>query len=126
MNSPKTTGVLLDVSEYSVGFRTERGLAQVVDKVSFQLERGSTLGIVGESGSGKSVLNRSLMGLISSNRQVEEGSALFDGEELVGRDRQRLLGQPHRHDLPRPHDVAQSRYAYWSSAVRAAPASTWP
>lgn len=92
MNSPKTTGVLLDVNEYSVGFRSERGLAQVVDKVSFQLERGSTLGIVGESGSGKSVLNRSLMGLISSNRQVEEGSALFDGEELVGRDRQNFWG----------------------------------
>jgi peptide/nickel transport system ATP-binding protein len=92
VNSPKTTGVLLDVNEYSVGFRSERGLAQVVDKVSFQLERGSTLGIVGESGSGKSVLNRSLMGLISSNRQVEEGSALFDGEELVGRDRQNFWG----------------------------------
>ena len=59
MNNPD---VLLDVSDYSVGFRTERGLAQVVDKVSFQIERGKTLGIVGESGSGKSVLNRSLMG----------------------------------------------------------------
>ena len=84
--------VLLDVNDYSVGFRTERGLAQVVDKVSFQLERGQTLGIVGESGSGKSVLNRSIMGLISSNRQIEEGSALFDGEELVGRDRQNFWG----------------------------------
>lgn len=93
MTESKTTGVLLDVNEYSVGFRTERGLAQVVDKVSFQLERGSTLGIVGESGSGKSVLNRSLMGLISSNRQIEEGSALFDGEQLVGRDRQDFWGK---------------------------------
>lgn len=84
--------VLLDVSGYSVGFRSERGLAQVVDDVSFQLERGKTLGIVGESGSGKSVLNRSLMGLISSNRQIESGSALFDGEQLVGRDRQNFWG----------------------------------
>ncbi|MCL4118074.1 UNVERIFIED_CONTAM: hypothetical protein GTU68_049299 [Idotea baltica] len=93
MTTPAPSGVLLDVNEYSVGFRTERGLAQVVDKVSFQLERGSTLGIVGESGSGKSVLNRSLMGLISSNRQIEEGSALFDGEQLVGRDRQDFWGK---------------------------------
>ncbi|MDG1087307.1 MAG: ATP-binding cassette domain-containing protein, partial [Acidimicrobiales bacterium] len=85
MNNPD---VLLDVSDYSVGFRTERGLAQVVDKVSFQIERGKTLGIVGESGSGKSVLNRSLMGLISSNRQIESGSAFFAGDQLVGRDRQ--------------------------------------
>ena len=87
------TGPLLDVTDYSVGFRTERGLAQVVDKVSFQLERGKTLGIVGESGSGKSVLNRSIMGLISSNKQIEEGSAVFDGEELVGRDRQDFWGK---------------------------------
>ena len=90
MNGSK---VLLDVSDYSVGFRTESGLAQVVDKVSFTLERGKTLGIVGESGSGKSVLNRSFMGLISSNRQIEEGSALFDGEQLVGRDRQDFWGK---------------------------------
>ena len=85
--------VLLDVQGYSVGFRTERGLAQVVDGVSFQLERGKTLGIVGESGSGKSVLNRSIMGLISSNRQIEEGSAVFDGKELVGQDRQDFWGK---------------------------------
>jgi len=84
--------VLLDVQDYSVGFRTERGLAQVVDNVSFRLDRGRTLGIVGESGSGKSVLNRSIMGLISSNRQIEEGSAVFDGQELVGRDRQAFWG----------------------------------
>lgn len=84
---------LLDVNNYSVGFRTERGLAQVVDKVSFQLERGQTLGIVGESGSGKSVLTRSIMGLISSNRQIEQGSAKFDGEELVARDRQDYWGK---------------------------------
>jgi len=83
---------LLKVSDYSVGFWTDRGLAQVVDRVSFELDYGSTLGIVGESGSGKSVLNRSIMGLIASNRQVEEGSALFEGEELVGRDRQDFWG----------------------------------
>lgn len=81
--------VLLDVRNYSVGFQTERGFAQVVDDVSFQLERGKTLGIVGESGSGKSVLNRSIMGLASTSRQVEDGSVRFDGAELVGTDRQR-------------------------------------
>ena len=83
---------LLEIENYSVAFRTPRGLARVVDDVSFTLEAGRTLGIVGESGSGKSVLNRSIMGLISSNRQIEEGSALFDGQQLVGRDRQPYWG----------------------------------
>ncbi len=84
---------LLEVENYSVAFRTPRGLARVVDEVSFTLERGKTLGIVGESGSGKSVLNRSIMGLISSDRQIEEGSALFDGQQLVGQDRQPYWGR---------------------------------
>ena len=92
MSPAEAHDVLLEVEGYSVAFKTPRGLARVVDDVSFSLERGHTLGIVGESGSGKSVLNRSLMGLISSNRQVESGSASFDGEQMVGRDRQPFWG----------------------------------
>ena len=88
-----TVSALLQVEQYSVGFQTERGVAQVVDDVSFELDRGKTLGIVGESGSGKSVLNRAIMGLATTSRQVEAGSVLFDGTELVGTDRQRLWGR---------------------------------
>jgi len=83
---------LLQVSDYRVGFKTERGLAKAVDGVSFQLDRGKTLGIVGESGSGKSVLNRGIMGLSTSSRQIEEGSVRFDGQEIVNQDRQALWG----------------------------------
>ncbi len=43
---------LLEVTDYTVGFKTERGLAKAVDGVTFRLGRGRTLGIVGESGSG--------------------------------------------------------------------------
>jgi peptide/nickel transport system ATP-binding protein len=84
---------LLEVTDYRVGFRTERGLARAVDGVTFTLRAGQTLGIVGESGSGKSVLNRGIMGLISSSRQIEEGSVLFDGREIVNQDRQALWGK---------------------------------
>jgi oligopeptide/dipeptide ABC transporter ATP-binding protein len=88
-----TDGPLLEVTDYHVGFRTERGLAKAVDGVTFTLDRGETLGIVGESGSGKSVLNRGIMGLVASSRQTEEGSVLFDGRELVNQDRQELWGK---------------------------------
>ena len=83
---------LLEVTDYVVGFKTERGLAKAVDGVSFRLDRGRTLGIVGESGSGKSVLNRSIMGLVVSSNQIEEGSILFDGHQIANSDRQPFWG----------------------------------
>lgn len=87
------TTPLLEVEDFNVGFRTERGLAKAVDGVSFVLNRGETLGIVGESGSGKSVLNRGIMGLIASSRVVETGSVIFDGVQLANQDRQDLWGK---------------------------------
>src|SRR5438128_4390471 len=51
-------GSLLEVDEVKTQFKTPRGLVHAVDGVSFNLERGKTIGIVGESGCGKSVLSR--------------------------------------------------------------------
>ncbi|HRI28306.1 MAG TPA: ABC transporter ATP-binding protein [Chitinophagales bacterium] len=58
------SGLLLEVNQLETHFKTEEGLVKAVDKVSFTLNRGETIGIVGESGSGKSVTALSVMGLI--------------------------------------------------------------
>ena len=58
------SNLLLEVKDLETHFKTEEGLVKAVDKVSFKLERGETIGIVGESGSGKSVTCLSVMGLI--------------------------------------------------------------
>jgi peptide/nickel transport system ATP-binding protein len=78
------TSPLLEVADLKVRFRTEDGIVKAVDGLSFSLERGRTLGIVGESGSGKSVTNLALLGLHNPARTTVEGSARFDGVELLG------------------------------------------
>ena len=74
---------LLEVEELRVSFATEEGIVQAVDGVSFTVERGEVVAIVGESGSGKSVTAMTLMGLTRSTNARFEGSARFDGQELV-------------------------------------------
>ena len=76
---------LLEVSNLRTTFRTEDGPVTAVNGLSFQLERGQTLGIVGESGSGKSVTSLSIMRLLSSNGRIESGSIFFDGEDLLAK-----------------------------------------
>ena len=56
---------------------------RAVDGVTFDLDRGKTLGIVGESGSGKTVLSRSIMGLLPKRGTIREGSVRFDGTEII-------------------------------------------
>jgi oligopeptide/dipeptide ABC transporter ATP-binding protein len=51
--------------------------------VDLDIVQGETLGLVGESGCGKSTLGRAIIQLVPATA----GSVLFDGIELIGRDR---------------------------------------
>src|SRR3954464_4446288 len=75
---------LLEVKDLKVHFKTDDGMAQAVDGISYAVDRGQALGIVGESGSGKSVSSLTVMGLtrFSGNAQIT-GSLLFEGNELL-------------------------------------------
>ena len=79
MSSP-----VLQVRDLRVTFRSEGGDVKAVRGISYELARREVLGIVGESGSGKSASALAVMGLLPETARVE-GSALLDGEELIGR-----------------------------------------
>ncbi|QQS05756.1 MAG: ABC transporter ATP-binding protein [Fibrobacterota bacterium] len=68
---------LLSVRDLSIRF----GATEVVDRLSFSIQRGETLGLVGESGCGKSVSSLSLLGLLPQAKVT--GSIRLDGQELT-------------------------------------------
>ena len=78
---------LLEIDGLESGFDTEEGLVRAVDGVSFELEKGRTLGIVGESGCGKTVTAMSIVDLLPKPAgQVLGGSIRFKDRELRGAD----------------------------------------
>jgi peptide/nickel transport system ATP-binding protein len=74
----------LEVRDLRVHFPTDDGIVKSVDGLSFQLDRGKTLGIVGESGSGKSVTSLSIMGLHKAGSADISGEILLNGQNLIG------------------------------------------
>ncbi len=74
------TAPLLDVIELSKSFQLKGGRQlQAVDRVSFSLQQGQTLGVVGESGCGKSTLGRLILRLI----EPSSGSVRFMGHDVT-------------------------------------------
>ena len=75
---------LLDVRDLNVVFqrRGERPFT-AVDKISFSVEPGQTVGLVGESGCGKSVTSLAIMGLLPKRGNKVTGEVLFEGADLL-------------------------------------------
>jgi oligopeptide/dipeptide ABC transporter ATP-binding protein len=77
---------LLEVEGLQKHFVAERSVfgrptahVRAVDGVSFQVERGKTLGLVGESGCGKSTVSRLVLRLI----EPDAGQIRFEGRDLL-------------------------------------------
>ncbi len=71
---------LIEVKNLKKYFQTPRGLLHAVDNVTFNIEKGKTIGIVGESGCGKSTLGKTLMRLHTAT----SGEVYFKGNEIAG------------------------------------------
>lgn len=74
---------VLNVKDLTMHYTTRRGPVYAVDGVTFDLQRGDSLGLVGESGCGKTSVAISLLKLLPENAEILAGEILVNGTDLV-------------------------------------------
>lgn len=79
---------VLSIRDLDICFRTSNGVVNAIRGVRLDLFKGETIAIVGESGSGKSVTVKAIMGILSSNGFINNGSIIFkytneNGEKIT-------------------------------------------
>lgn len=77
---------VLSIRDLSISFKTGNGVVNAIRGVRLDLFRGETIAIVGESGSGKSVTVKAIMGILSGNGFVNEGSIIFNYKDEKNED----------------------------------------
>ncbi|MGV3490071.1 MAG: ABC transporter ATP-binding protein [Devosia sp.] len=89
-SSPVSPEPLLTVRDLSVTFRRGSRLMKAVAGVSFDLQRGQTIGLVGESGSGKTTIGRAILQLLPHGASEVGGSVKLDKEEVTAVSKARM------------------------------------
>ncbi|SFE59615.1 peptide/nickel transport system ATP-binding protein [Sulfitobacter brevis] len=74
---------LLSVKNLSIVYEVPNLDVVAVSRASFDVPRGSIVGLVGESGCGKTTMARAFTRIISDNAKITEGSMDFDGKDLA-------------------------------------------
>ncbi|PKL18981.1 MAG: peptide ABC transporter ATP-binding protein [Spirochaetae bacterium HGW-Spirochaetae-5] len=92
--------IILKVKNFSAGFMKDGEVYSAVDRISFNLKKGETLGIVGESGCGKSVTALSIM------RLLPVPSGKYMSGEIIYNDRNLLDLSPEEMRLIRGDSIA--------------------
>jgi peptide/nickel transport system ATP-binding protein len=82
--------VLVQIRDLSVAYHTRLGTLSAVDNVSFDIYTGEILGLVGESGCGKSTMGKALMRMIAPPGEISNGKIIFDGEDIMTYDQNRM------------------------------------
>jgi peptide/nickel transport system ATP-binding protein len=81
---PAESFPLLEVSDLTLGIKTDTGWLEVTHGLNFRINQGESLGLVGESGCGKSLTAQSIMRLLPlPNIKVLSGKIIFQGINLL-------------------------------------------
>lgn len=74
---------LLEVRNLKKYFKTKEGMLHAVDDVSFNINKGETLGLVGESGCGKSTTGRAILRI----HEPTDGEVIYNNENILKYDK---------------------------------------
>lgn len=74
--------ILLSIKDLEVKFRVRGKRLTAIRGVSLDIYENESIAIVGESGSGKSVFTKTFAGMLDSNGYIDNGSILFNDEDL--------------------------------------------
>ncbi len=76
--------LLLSVKDLVVEYSSNKKTIYAVNGVSFDLERGKTLGLVGETGAGKTTIAKAIMRILPQPpAKIRAGEVILDGEDLM-------------------------------------------
>lgn len=75
--------ILLSIKDLEVKFRVRGRILTAIRGISLDIYENESIAIVGESGSGKSVFTKTFAGMLDSNGYIDNGSIIFNDEELA-------------------------------------------
>ncbi len=85
--------ILLNIDNLNVIYKTDNGIVNAVNGITFSLEKGKTLGIVGETGAGKTTTALSILRLLPEKvGEIKSGSIEFEGDNLIALSEDRIRG----------------------------------
>ena len=82
----------LDVKDLVVEYTSGGHVVHAVNGVSFNLDKGETLGLVGETGAGKTTIAKAILRILpDTSAKIKNGEVWLDGEDLLAKSEHDML-----------------------------------
>lgn len=73
----------IEISDLYVGYKTYRGISEVLNGVHLTVDAGEKVGIIGESGCGKTTTMKTILQILPTNAMIQGGEVHFRGKNVL-------------------------------------------